>query len=131
MNKKPFFQNIYKDIKRYKDMPSKESNFVGINLPRYLVEDIDRFIKTHEKYRFTTRAGFIVHLINDFLNEEALKEERDLPDNKKSARAKLKKLIEWYDNLTVKEVRDDPGLEFQFDAEYDKLEKEIRKESKK
>lgn len=66
-------------------MTKKESKFIPINLPKYLVEDIDTLlIKKNIK---SSRASFIVGILNNHLDEEFYNIETERKNKALSLRA--------------------------------------------
>lgn len=113
-------------------MPKRKYNFTSINIPPYLVKDIDSYINSDSNLRgLTTRAGFIGRLADEFLDKKAAEKEKDIPKDKKSARAKRHELVEWFDNLKIKDVNENQELKIQFQTEYEKLTEQIEKKEKK
>ena len=53
-------------------MTKKESKFVGVNLPKYIIRDLDTYLIINKIK--TSRASFIVGMLNDFLDNEASEE---------------------------------------------------------
>ncbi len=106
-------------------MPKKKYNFTSINIPAYLVRDIDEFISSDPNLRgLTTRAGLVSMVLNEFLDKKATEREKDLTNDKKSDRTKRNELVEWFDNLTMKEARDNPNAEM-FNEDYAELTDKI------
>ena len=79
-------------------MPKKKYNFTSVNIPAYLVNDIDGYINSDPNLRgSSTRASFIVKVINEFLDRKASEKEKNVPEFHKSARAQRHLLTEQYD----------------------------------
>ena len=117
-------------------MPKKESNFVSMNLPKYLINDVEQLITSDRNLRMrTSRAGVVCSAVDDYLDRKSFEREKNFPKDKKSARTRRYELVQWFDNLTMKEIKEDDMAEESFGIEYQELSREIEtaynKKSKK
>jgi len=108
-------------------MAKKNSNFVSVHLPNYLIKDIDNFMIKSK--REGSKASFIVKVLNEYLDQQIylIETSKQLKENKTpkpiSKRAKRHELLEFIWNGDYP-----PEIEKKLFEDYKKLSKEIEKE---